>query len=259
MPTTTEAIASSPASVVAPSSPASITFDLSATAISPLLSKVPLEIREQIYRQVFVGSVMLVSGPELRARWEFRRRNTVFAPSPIPGSICSQTSFRIHGPANYKVLLTCKAIYLEARPILASSLNIYTCCLDHTAVKQIICALKHDTFLRYVIPHIQCLNVLWELDAVVPILQQFSSLQNVKVKAWEVFSQRLEMSAEEFLSPQSDQKLIRWVESRISHKNGMMKSIECPDRRFKIQARCGLFPYGYHAPYSLKYVRAYSP
>jgi hypothetical protein len=153
-------------------------------------------------------------------------------------------------------VLTCQAIYVEARPILASSLNIYMSCFGHTAAEQIFFALKHDTFLRYAIPHIQCLNVLWNLYAVGPILQHLSSLQNVEVKIWELVSQDLEVSAEEYMSPQSGQKLIRWVKRRISHGEGMMSYIECPDRRYKVYVRCGLFPCGSR---DLKYVRACSP
>ena len=261
MPTTMESSASPPASAVGSSSPASVTSASSSAAISPLLNKLPLEVRRQIYRYVFAGSIMRVSGDEegvpcghgrcksCRSLEEdstdtSQHRDTVSTSSPNPGSTCSEPSILFRGPVNYRVLLTCQAIYQEARLILASSSKIYLCCISPAAAKQIICALKHDTFLRYAIPHVQSLKVLtkWQLDTVVPIFQSLASLQILKVNSWAYGLLGLELSAEEYTSPESDQTLIRWVERKMPRGQGMMKVFECLDRRFKVRVECRTLP-----------------
>ena len=226
MPTTMESTSTSSASTFTPSSPASGTSGSSGTAISPFFSNLPLEIREQIYWHVFAGSLMLVNGHEENSycvmcrglekflRDTLQHRDPPFAPALSLGSI------RFQGPANYRVLLTCQAIYQEARPILASSLNIYICDFEtsHSAVQQILCALKHDTFLRYAIPHIQCLNVPWNGDALLPTLRHLSTLQELKVKAWYCFIPELMLSVEICLSPKMTSSYDGWIR-RLAREN----------------------------------------
>jgi hypothetical protein len=204
----------------------------------------PLEIRRLIYRNVFTGSVILV---ESRGR-SVRCSNcgTAVLCSSIASHGQTGCIFRgkpliSSGPAQYRVLQTCPAIYKEARCILASELQLYIAVsLCGTFQFQMMSNTGHHTFLKFALPDIRYLYTgsaaaddEFLLPSYLPKLHTFELgmvwfISSSICPLLYVCRQQLEEKSDEAQLVNSLQKLVRHEDVNIS------RLVRLKGRRFNI-------------------------
>jgi hypothetical protein len=80
--------------------------------------------------------------------------------------------------------------------------------------KQMLRALKRDTFLRFAIPHIRCLNVRRANQDIFKLFKAFPDLQIQQVLAALPITEP-KLSAEEFMVSDTDHRIIQSVQTAI--------------------------------------------
>ena len=211
---------------------------------SPFFVMLPLEIRRLIYRNVFTGSVILV---ESRGR-SVRCSNcgTAVLCSSIASHGQTGCIFRgkpliSSGPAQYRVLQTCAAIYKEARCILASELQLYIAVsLCGTFQFQMMSSTGYHTFLKFALPDIGYLYTgsaaaddEFLLPSYLPKLHTFELgmvwfISSSICPLLYVCRQQLEEKSDEAQLVNSLQKLVRHEDVNIS------RLVRLKGRRFNI-------------------------
>ncbi len=133
-----------------PASPSQTTaLTITQPPIALFLTKLPLEIRRNIYGYVFAGAVMRVRMRD-SDQGKCRGCGVVHAD---PRSVCCRENENLFlsylWPSNYDVRLTCLAIYHEARSQLASEMDIHIECEDSSELGIIIDVCEGHDFLKF--------------------------------------------------------------------------------------------------------------
>ena len=126
---------------------------------SSFFTKLPAEIREQIYGYVFAGSPMIIGYCKDPVDCE---KCGIILPDYYDGSIlhthpaCAERNSYLHmrGPTSHKVLQTCRQMYQEARCILALSLKVYINIRSDTTLSVMLHGRWDHQFLRYAAPYV---------------------------------------------------------------------------------------------------------
>lgn len=131
----------------------------SSPANSPFFNTLPLEVRRLVYKHLFSGSVMLIESNGRSVRCPdcgiaVRCGNVAHH----GGTDCDfrGNPLTFTGPAQYRVLQICSAVYHEARPVLALELRLHIALsLCSTFQFQMSSETGHHAFLDFALPHIR--------------------------------------------------------------------------------------------------------
>lgn len=128
---------------------------------SPFFTRLPTEIRLRIYNYTSEGSVMYIT--LVKECESCRRCGSTIVNAEQTRCGAHRAPFKTSGPIGYDILLSCSAMYHEARSVIASSTEV---CLSRVEIRELATALHKHVFLNFAAPRVQHVSIdcLWRID-----------------------------------------------------------------------------------------------